>query len=72
VCGQIDIGNALTEMAMPMTKGVLQPDGQTRPEPTMDVKHVAKAVLQMAELPLDANIQFMTLMASNMPYIGRG
>ena len=72
VCGQIDIGNALTEMVEPMKEGVIQADGQVRREATMDVAHVAKAVFQMAELPLDANIQFMTIMASSMPYIGRG
>lgn len=72
VSSQIDIGNALTEMAMPMTKGVPQPDGSIRAEATMDVDHVGRAVLQMAELPLDANIQFMTIMAPKMPFIGRG
>lgn len=71
-CGQIDIGNALTEMAMPMTKGVLQPDGTVRAEPTMDVQHVADAVLHMAGLPLSANVQFMTVMATKMPFLGRG
>lgn len=71
-CGQIDIGNALTEMAMPMTKGVPQPDGSIRAEATMDVQHVATSVLHMAELPLDANVQFMTVMAPKMPFIGRG
>jgi NAD(P)-dependent dehydrogenase (short-subunit alcohol dehydrogenase family) len=71
-CGQIDIGNALTEMAMPMTKGVLQPDGTVRAEPTMDVQHVADAVLHMAGLPLSANVQFMTIMATKMPFLGRG
>ena len=72
VCGQIDIGNALTEMAMPMTKGVPQPDGSIRAEATMDVAHVASSVLHMAEMPLDANVQFMTVMAPKMPFIGRG
>ena len=72
VCGQIDIGNALTEMAVPMTKGVLQPDGSIRAEATMNVTHVATSVLHMAEMPLDANIQFMTVMAPKMPFIGRG
>ena len=71
-CGQIDIGNALTEMAAPMTKGVPQADGSVRPEATMDVAHVASSVLHMAELPLDGNVQFMTVMATAMPYIGRG
>ena len=72
VCAQIDIGNALTEMAVPMTKGVLQPDGSIRAEATMDVTHVAKSVLHIADMPLDANIQFMTVMAPKMPFIGRG
>ncbi len=72
VCGQIDIGNALTEMAVPMTKGVLQPDGAIRAEATMDVSHVGSSVLHMAEMPLDANVQFMTVMAPKMPFIGRG
>ncbi|SMX51134.1 SDR family oxidoreductase [Actibacterium lipolyticum] len=71
-CGQIDIGNALTDMAEKMTKGVPQADGSTAIEPVMDVKHVANSVLQMASLPLEANVQFMTVMATNMPYIGRG
>ncbi len=71
-CGQIDIGNALTEMAKPMTTGVPQADGSIKPEATMDVAHVASSVLHMAGLPLDANVQFMTVMAANMPYIGRG
>ncbi len=71
-CGQIDIGNALTEMAAPMIKGVPQADGRILPEPTMDVDDVAKAVLMMAELPLSANVQFMTVMATNMPFVGRG
>ena len=69
---QIDIGNALTEMAVPMTKGVPQADGSIRAEATMDVAHVASSVLHMANLPLDANVQFMTLMAPKMPFIGRG
>ncbi len=71
-CGQIDIGNAQTEMTGPMAAGILQANGQTMVEPLMDVRHVADAVLNMAALPLSANVQFMTLMASNMPYIGRG
>ncbi len=71
-CGQIDIGNALTDMAAKMTTGMPQADGEVRVEPVMDVGNVAKSVLHMAELPLDANVQFMTVMATNMPYIGRG
>ncbi|MEM9199743.1 MAG: SDR family oxidoreductase [Pseudomonadota bacterium] len=71
-CGQIDIGNALTEMAQAMTKGVPQADGSTRVEPVMDATVVGDAVLHMAELPLSANIQFMTVMATAMPFIGRG
>lgn len=69
---QIDIGNALTEMAVPMTKGVPQADGSIRAEATMDVAHVASSVLHMANLPFDANVQFMTVMAPKMPFIGRG
>lgn len=71
-CGQIDIGNALTDMAVAMTKGVPQANGTTAVEPVMDVKHVAQSVLHMASLPLNTNVQFMTVMASAMPYIGRG
>ncbi|HWQ39312.1 MAG TPA: SDR family oxidoreductase [Burkholderiales bacterium] len=71
VC-QIDIGNALTEMAARMTKGVPQADGSIKVEPTMDVKHVADAVLHMASLPLDVNMQFVTIMATKMPFVGRG
>ena len=71
-CGQIDIGNAATEMTARMGGGVLQADLATRPEPTFDVRHVADAVLYQARLPLDANVQFMTVMATAMPYIGRG
>jgi NAD(P)-dependent dehydrogenase (short-subunit alcohol dehydrogenase family) len=71
-CGQIDIGNAATEMAAPMRAGILQADGRVVAEPTMDVRHVADAVLAMARLPLDANVQFMTVTATKMPYIGRG
>jgi NADP-dependent 3-hydroxy acid dehydrogenase YdfG len=71
-CGQIDIGNALTEMAQAMTQGVPQADGSLAVEPVMDVAHVAQSVLHMASLPLEANVQFMTVMASAMPYIGRG
>jgi NAD(P)-dependent dehydrogenase (short-subunit alcohol dehydrogenase family) len=71
-CGQIDIGNAATEMTERMTAGVLQANGATAVEPRMDVRHVADAVLYMANLPLDANVQFLTVMATNMPFIGRG
>src|SRR5262245_26920717 len=72
-CGQIDIGNADTEMTGPMkTTGVLQADGSTAREPTIDVDHVARAVVYMATLPLDANVQFMTVMATKMPFVGRG
>lgn len=71
-CGQIDIGNALTDMAAKMTTGMPQADGAIKVEPVMDVKNVANSVLHMASLPLDANVQFMTVMATNMPYIGRG
>lgn len=71
-CGQIDIGNAETDMAAPMKAGTPQADGSVRPEPVMDVEDVARAVLYMAELPLEANVQFMTVMATNMPYVGRG
>jgi NAD(P)-dependent dehydrogenase (short-subunit alcohol dehydrogenase family) len=72
-CGQIDIGNAATELTEPMrTTGVLQADGETRREPTIDVDHVARAVVYMATLPLDANVQFMTVMATKMPFVGRG
>lgn len=71
-CGQIDIGNALTDMAQSMTTGMPQADGSIRVEAVMDVTHVANSVLHMAELPLEANVQFMTVMATTMPYIGRG
>ena len=71
-CGQIDIGNAATEMTRRMTAGVLQANGSVMAEPRMDVRHVADAVLYMANLPLDANVQFLTVMATAMPYIGRG
>ncbi len=71
-CGQIDIGNALTEMAAGFPRGVAQADGSVRAEAVMDVAHVARAVVQMAELPLDVNVPFMTLMARDMPYVGRG
>ena len=71
-CGQIDIGNAATEMTDRMAEGILQPNGTTMIEPRMDVNHVGQAVLQMAELPLETNVQFMTIMATNMPFVGRG
>jgi NAD(P)-dependent dehydrogenase (short-subunit alcohol dehydrogenase family) len=71
-CGQIDIGNAATDMTASMSAGVLQANGTTMREPTMDAAHVADMVLHMAELPLSANVQFMTIMATKMPYIGRG
>lgn len=71
-CGQIDIGNALTELAARMASGVAQANGSIAAEPMMDVQHVASAVVYMASLPLDANVQFMTVMATKMPFIGRG
>jgi NAD(P)-dependent dehydrogenase (short-subunit alcohol dehydrogenase family) len=71
-CGQIDIGNAGTEMTARMKDGVPQADGSLAPEPTMDVDHVARAVVYMAGLPLDANVLFMTVMATAMPFVGRG
>ncbi|PZX18798.1 NADP-dependent 3-hydroxy acid dehydrogenase YdfG [Palleronia aestuarii] len=71
-CGQVDVGNALTEMAERMTRGVPQADGSEKVEPVMDAAHVASSVLHMAELPLEANVQFLTVMASAMPFIGRG
>ncbi len=71
-CGQIDIGNAATPMTERMSAGVPQANGTVAAEPTMDVEHVAQAVLYMANLPLEANVQFMTVMATKMPYIGRG
>ncbi|MDJ0982644.1 MAG: SDR family oxidoreductase, partial [Kiloniellales bacterium] len=71
-CGQIDIGNAETAMAIKMKDGVPQADGRIAAEPLMDVQHVADAVLHMASLPLDANVQFMTVMATKMPFVGRG
>jgi len=71
-CGQIDIGNAHTSMAAPMAAGVPQADGSMRAEATMDVRHVADAVLHMARLPLEANVLFMTVMATKMPFVGRG
>ncbi len=71
-CSQIDIGNAATEMTLPMVEGVMQANGDIEIEPRIDVQHVARAVLYMASLPLDANVQFMTVMATKMPFIGRG
>ncbi|MCG6954088.1 MAG: SDR family oxidoreductase [Betaproteobacteria bacterium] len=71
-CGQIDIGNARTEMAERMAKGVPQADGEIRVEPLMDVNHVGEAVVHMANLPLETNVQFMTIMATKMPFVGRG
>lgn len=71
-CGQIDIGNAATEMTERMAKGILQPNGQMMVEPRMDVEHVANAIVHMAALPLESNVQFMTIMATKMPYVGRG
>jgi len=71
-CGQIDIGNAATEMTARMSSGVAQADGSIKAEPRMDVRHVADAVLYMANLPLDANVEFITVMATKMPFIGRG
>lgn len=71
-CGQIDIGNAASEMTERMKTGVPQADGSMRPEPTMNRQHVADAVVHMASLPLDTNVQFMTIMARDMPFIGRG
>ncbi len=72
VCSQIDIGNADTAMTLKMSSGTLQANGATAPEPRMNVQHVADAVLYIASLPLEANVQFMTVMATKMPYIGRG
>jgi NAD(P)-dependent dehydrogenase (short-subunit alcohol dehydrogenase family) len=71
-CGQIDIGNALTPLAARMSQGVPQANGTIAPEPLFDVKHVADAVVAMARLPLDTNVQFMTIMATKMPFVGRG
>jgi NAD(P)-dependent dehydrogenase (short-subunit alcohol dehydrogenase family) len=71
-CGQIDIGNTATDMTSQMGHGSLQADGTLKPEPTFDVKHVTEALLYMAGLPLEANVQFMTVMATTMPYLGRG
>jgi NAD(P)-dependent dehydrogenase (short-subunit alcohol dehydrogenase family) len=71
-CGQIDIGNTATALAAPMAHGTLQADMSLKPEPTFDVKHVADAVVYMASLPLEANVLFMTVMATKMPFVGRG
>ena len=71
-CGQIDIGNAATEMTQAMDQGVPQANGEIAVEPRIDLEHVARAVVYMASLPLDANVQFMTVMATKMPFIGRG
>jgi NAD(P)-dependent dehydrogenase (short-subunit alcohol dehydrogenase family) len=71
-CGQIDIGNAATQMTRAMKKGVAQADGSRRIEPTLDVGHVARAIVYMAGLPLEANVQFLTVMATKMPFVGRG
>jgi NAD(P)-dependent dehydrogenase (short-subunit alcohol dehydrogenase family) len=71
-CGQVDIGNAATPMTERMAQGVLQPDGRTMPEPRMDADHVGSAIVYMASLPLDANVLFMTVMATKMPFVGRG
>ncbi|TWI57558.1 NADP-dependent 3-hydroxy acid dehydrogenase YdfG [Pseudomonas duriflava] len=71
-CGQIDIGNAATDMTERMAQGILQANGETAVEPRMDVQHVANAVRYMASLPLEANVQLMTVMATKMPYVGRG
>jgi NAD(P)-dependent dehydrogenase (short-subunit alcohol dehydrogenase family) len=71
-CGQIDIGNARTDMAGPMIEGTLQADGSIAIEPTLDLDHVAQSIVYMASLPLDANVQFLTVIATKMPYIGRG
>lgn len=71
-CGQIDIGNVLTDMTVPMTKGMLQANGEHKVEAVFNLPHVADAILYMANLPLEANVPFMTVMATKMPYIGRG
>ncbi len=71
-CSQIDIGNAATDMTQVISKGVMQADGSLKAEPTMDVDHVGQAVVQIANLPLESNILFMTIMATTMPYVGRG
>jgi NAD(P)-dependent dehydrogenase (short-subunit alcohol dehydrogenase family) len=71
-CGQIDIGNAATEMTDGIARGAMQAGGHMAPEPRMDVSDTARAIVYMASLPLSANVQFMTVMATNMPFIGRG
>jgi NAD(P)-dependent dehydrogenase (short-subunit alcohol dehydrogenase family) len=71
-CSQIDIGNAATEMTARMAKGIIQANGEIAVEPQMDVQHVADAILHIANLPLESNVQFMTIMATKMPYVGRG
>jgi NAD(P)-dependent dehydrogenase (short-subunit alcohol dehydrogenase family) len=71
-CGQIDIGNVQTDLGIPMSSGTLQADFSLKPEPTFDVKHVAEAVVYMAGLPLEANVLNMTVMATAMPFVGRG
>jgi NAD(P)-dependent dehydrogenase (short-subunit alcohol dehydrogenase family) len=71
-CGQIDVGNAETEMTAGIATGARQADGSISPEPVMDARHVADAVVYMAGLPLSANVQFLTVVATNMPYLGRG
>jgi NAD(P)-dependent dehydrogenase (short-subunit alcohol dehydrogenase family) len=71
-CGQIDVGNALTELSAKTAQGALQPSGRIEPEPMMDAAHVGRAVAHMASLPLDANVLFMTIMANGMPFVGRG
>jgi NAD(P)-dependent dehydrogenase (short-subunit alcohol dehydrogenase family) len=71
-CGQIDIGNTASDMTEQMVKGIPQADGSIKQEPVMDTQLVADAVVNMASLPLSANVQFMTIMATNMPFIGRG
>jgi len=71
-CGQIDIGNAETPLTKKFLTGTVQANGETRPEPLLDISHVVDAVLYMAGLPLDANVQFLTVMATKMPFIGRG
>jgi len=71
-CGQVDIGNAATEMTEKFAIGVPQADGSSRPEPRMDLKHIGSSVLYMANLPLDTNVLFQTIMATKMPFVGRG
>jgi NAD(P)-dependent dehydrogenase (short-subunit alcohol dehydrogenase family) len=71
-CGQIDVGNAATDMTAAMERGVPQADGSIAPEPTMDVRHTGEAVVYMAGLPLDANVEFLTILATKMPFVGRG